>query len=593
MRALPVSKARRLTPWDAVVPAAAFASLLLASAVAAGKRPLWHDEIYSWMSVTDPSFRHMLFGIDHAAESVPGLYHVLARGWIVLFGASPFTLRLFSSFGIGVALLAAWFTLRRAFSLRATAMGILASFCTSSLVLFQNSEARFYGAFLGMAALALLVWERSAEQRRAGTSILAFTFLSHGALVQVHVFGLPYSGMLLVALLAWDWSQGWFRPALYSAVVLSWATLLAWIGGYRRTAEVLQPHSWVAAPTFNQLLDVYRFQSPYLALLLLVVALLLCLERIWRRRSDAAIWVAEDRRLLLVLGILGVALMAATQNVFLGLLDLALAGAAVAALGSATGLGRGDAAKELVFRQRALLVAAACWLAVPGVMYAISRVAKPVFVLRYLIPSTLGAAVVLAWLIERGLRGIEESEDRRARGLKLGWAVLLAILVAWPLVEARQLPREETPLYGTSLPGVEALVPEGVPVVVEDALSFLPLAVQSRRPDRPYYFLLDLPPALNPSSPLRAVTAFRDMLIWKNVGYLSDRILPAKEFLPGHPRFVVLHSPQFLWYESRLRDNPAYRFRKLGKVGESEVVLVERNDEGASYVTLRPAGGQN
>ena len=155
---------------------------------------------------------------------------------------------------------------------------------------------------------------------------------------------------------------------------------------------------------------------------------------------------------------------------------------------------------------------------------------------------------------------------------------LLGILVVWPVVAARSLPTEDGPLYGTSIAGVEALAPAGIPVVVEDALSFLPLQFETRRPGRPYYFVLDGAPALDPRSSPRAPISYQGMTIWKQVGYLADRILPAGEFLPAHHRFIVLHARQFLWYETRLESNPAYTCRVLGKVGDSEVVLVEQRE---------------
>ncbi len=140
---------------DVALIAAAAATLFIATVIVSGKRPLWYDEVFSWTLVTDPSFRHMLHALHVAAESPPGLYHMLARGWLAVAGHSVLALRLFSTFAVVVALITIWTTLRRAFSLRATALGVLTVFCTSAMMLLHSAEARFYPLFVACAALCI------------------------------------------------------------------------------------------------------------------------------------------------------------------------------------------------------------------------------------------------------------------------------------------------------------------------------------------------------------------------------------------------------------------------------------------------------
>src|ERR1051325_2170829 len=194
----------RINKLDVALMASAAGVLLLATVIVNPKRPLWYDEIYSWTLITDPSFRHMLYSLRMAAESPPGLYHVLARMWLAVTGQSTLALRLFSTVADAVAIVAIWTTLRRAFSLRATALGVLTVFCTSAMMLFHSAGARYYPLFVACVALAIAAYARAFEARELTWRLAAALFFSNLALVQVHVYGVAYSAALLFALICCD-----------------------------------------------------------------------------------------------------------------------------------------------------------------------------------------------------------------------------------------------------------------------------------------------------------------------------------------------------------------------------------------------------
>lgn len=576
-------KTVRLTAWDATLAAGGWAALFLAGIIGSAKRPFWYDEVFTWTLVSDPSLRHMLWSIRHGVDAPAATYQFLARVWLALTVASPRALRILSGAGFGTGLAVAYLSLRRAFSCRAAAFGTLATLATSSLVLYYSSEARFYGWFFACTALAVAVWARTGEQRSIGPGLLALVVLSNAALAMSHVYGVVYSGALLVAAVAYDRWQGWFRPRLYLGIAASWLALLPWIGAFRSTADLSKPRGWMQPPPFNQLLDVYRFQSPRLPLLLLAAALLIGLQSLTAGKEGGTQRWSRIRPVALSALLLAAAGVLALSGPFLGLLDLALALGAILAF---AWRGRADSGEC----HTGWLFAAAALLAVPAAAYAFSHLVRPLFMLRYLIPSTLGASILVTYITELGLRGAGEHASSRV--LTAAWTALLAALLAWPVVSALQAGVEETPLYGVSAAAVERLAPLGVPIVAEDAISFVPLEFETRREGRPYYYLLDAAIGLSPLAPRGADTSHNHMQAVRAAGYFAGHILAADDFLREHDRFVVLHAPQFLWYQERLRDNPAYRCRKLGQAGRDEVVLVERNNPVPGNVAPRLKSAQ-
>jgi hypothetical protein len=127
---------------------------------------------------------------------------------------------------------------------------------------------------------------------------------------------------------------------------------------------------------------------------------------------------------------------------------------------------------------------------------------------------------------------------------------------------------------------LEAVVPADLPVVAEDPHDFLPLVYNTRRASRPYYFLLDWDSAVDGRAPRRAAQDHILLGRWKRVGYLSDRIAAAAEFLCATPEFAVLHNQEFAWFERAIAVNPAFTTTRLGVTAgvdhSNEIILVRR-----------------
>jgi len=161
------------------------------------------DEGYTLQVITDNSTSHLLHALANGADGGLPLYYLLAHGWHLLFGAKLLPLRLLSSLLVGIGILVLWSGLRRYYSSSEVAIGIPLTLLTSTVLLVQNSELRFYGLFFACAAGAMVLHSRLGEGASKPKLIVA-AVLANACLMLSHVFGALYSGASIVALAASD-----------------------------------------------------------------------------------------------------------------------------------------------------------------------------------------------------------------------------------------------------------------------------------------------------------------------------------------------------------------------------------------------------
>lgn len=556
----------KINKIDVAFMASAGSVLFLATVLVSGKRPLWYDEIYSWTLITDPSFRHMMYALWMAAESPPGLYHVLARMWLAVTGPSTLALRLFSTFAGVVAIVAIWTTLRRAFSLRATALGVLTVFCTSAMMLFHSAEARFYPLFVACVALAIAAYARAIEARELNWRLGAALFFSNLALVQAHIYGIAYSAALLFALICCDIAMRRVRPLVYACMAGAWLSLLPWLPTLHRVNEQTKPRHWIVPPTLSGVVEFYRLYSTELPLVLFSVAILGVFAR---ALSPAPTGAVRRWNLLLLLGLAGAAIL--DWKNFL-LIETALL--ALVIVLAARGFPQVHQAPDRL--RGALLMAAAVLVAAPPAAGIFSWLVRPVFVPKYVLPSMLGMAILLAWMVENLSR--VPLAKHGATCIGIGWAILLIALLITPLLSALREDSHQAPRYGIRNTDVEALVPGGIPIAVENFHLFLPLQQAAPPTGRSYFYVGDLEAASVAAADPSALLHYRGSRLWRSLGYLPAGAPEWQDFLARYPVFAVVHSPGHFWFEWRIRDNPDYTWRSLGKLGRHEVVLVERKN---------------
>jgi hypothetical protein len=512
-------------PADYAAPAALVVAIVAAAALLSTKRWLWYDEIVTVNLLTDPSVGHMLEAMADGAEAAPPLYHFLARGWAILFGDGRHALRLFSAVGMAAAAVVIWSRLRIAFGLRAAAVGALTAFCGSLVVAQQASVIRFYGIY--MAAAAVCTWLAHAsmtDDAPPRTVRLVALAAAHATLVLSHLFGFFYSGALLVAMVAWDLWHGRRQVAVYASVVIGWLAYLPWVGSTYRQAQMGKPHNWLAAPVLAELVDVYQFRIALLPLVVLAVVFLSA----WQTRGGAG---APD--------------------------------AAVSAM----------AVPDAPSRRRAMVLLAGALMLVPVGVFVISRLVTAVFLDRYLLPSTFGWAIVIAYLVR--VLGRRESAHGSRSGVA-PWVTLCGLLAAYPVYLAARAHPGARPGDQAAAILRDSLGGARMPVAVEEALQFLPLEYYARGTPQEYRFVLDWDSALDPRSHLAATMQYKGMRIYRRVGYLDPHeVEDARSFLCREEPFVVADNAHYGWVDRRITSSEQFITRVLGSYGDphGEVIL--------------------
>lgn len=516
-----------LTQW--CLPVLLSAVLLISCAWVSSKKPFWTDELACFYLAQDPSFGHMVTALAGGADVVPPLYYVSLWSWARVGGASELSLRLHSWFWFSVAFVLIWTVLRRRYGYWPASVGCLAAFCFSRLVLYQNSEARFYAVFSAVVGFGIWVFDRFYESERVRLRQGALIALAHASIVYAHVFGALYSGVLLLAWILADlWQRRW-RPSIYASVVIGWLAFLPWLPIFRGQMEVFHHESWIPVPSANDLLDSFAHKINIPLALIIILGFVLRYRRKAADKTLARLSPPQE-----ALGVLGTTLI----------------------------------------------------VLVPIALWVFSRVFRSIFWDRYMIPSTFGWAILLSLICERLGLGTEETgkpspafatgtfDGRRHMMLRL----LAATFLVFPLLYAWLHPASPRPNAERLPPGLE-----GLPVVLDTPHAFLPrthyLGTNSN-----YYFILDWEAATD----LRSYRgAGVNQLIVDSLRryYPLPHAVSTADFLSQHPRFLFFDQHISAWFDLRIRQNGQYKLTLIPRDtpgmflvddGEMQVWLVER-----------------
>ena len=294
-------------------------SLLASCILWSLKKQLAGDETFTWVEIHSPSLAHLMRAAEHLGGAGMPLFYLTAWPWSRLFGITELSLRLYSSAGVCAAFLVIFFMLRRRFTARAAFLGTAFGLFASLIVIDQNVEARGYGLYLLLAAIAVAQALRIADTPRPRPGDLFLLALTQAGLVLGHVLAIVYAGLLLLALVLGDRAQHRFRPGVYLACVVGWLALIPWIPAILASMALGKPHTWIAMPDFADLvigLSGWLFGGIYFPLLrhhpmgivagwalaMLCVILLVsgCVARI-RWADSASEWSAELVGLILLL----------------------------------------------------------------------------------------------------------------------------------------------------------------------------------------------------------------------------------------------------------------------------------------------------
>lgn len=516
-----------LTRWDWCGIAIGAASLILCSIIESHRNPyFWYDELATWTLIHDGSVRHMVGAIAQGAENNPPLYELLMRLWAGLFGSSEMSLRLATAMLMSVALAAVWVMLRSAYSTRATAAGIVVPFFGSQVIFDQIGQARFYGLFAASVATAMALAAVAHRRRVAGNGLIVANFVVHVLLVFSHVFGGFYSLAILGGSLVTDWNQKRARWRFYGSILAAWMVFATWIPATLAQAQMAEPRSWLVRPMRGDLFNLVGRQTLWLALAVVVIVVAGALFNDAGGRSESETSGAE-------------------------------------------------AALRARDHQLALIALGVAVLAVIPAVFMLSRLAVPVFLDRYLLPSAFGWSVIVAHLADLAtsgtqIQGAASGRNQRYRGVTFAaWFLLMS---AYPAVyghakwRAPDRPHVDVPAAF-----------RGVPIVVESALEYWPLRHYFEAPNAaPYRFLLDWNLATDSANASIAVQEYKLMDLYRREGYLAQGVEQSSKFVCETPEFLVVDDSAHIWFERRIAADSLFSWSPLGPVGNARLLVVRR-----------------
>jgi hypothetical protein len=501
-------------------------SLVIACVVCSLHKQAWTDEVFTWRELSDPSLWHLYYAVQHGADGGMPLFYTTAWLWAKALGTAVLTLRMYSCVAMCAALLVTWRTLRRFYGTWATAFGVLTFWGTSGLVLDENAAARFYGLFVLTVALALDVYARLILQPAPKLRLLVLSLFSQSALVLSHVLGIIYGGLILLGLILSDAARRRFRPRLYLFHAAGWLALLVWLPSIRASMAVGKPHGWIGKPQLKYLFPAYLF-APFEQWFLLL-----------ERHSGDARWKMVHHLVEFPM------LIALAVILLLGLRKLLAAE-------QRTGPDPGSA----------LLLAGYLLLSAPLILFVLSYLVTPIFVARYMLPSGIGLAIVLADFANA--RG----SDRPASS-RLVWAGAATFLAILPMLSSLVMPPLSSSWQYLDVQRLDHAVPANFAVVIDWADDFAKLMLYSRNPHSQYYFLLDWPAAL--AGPKPTVTSYHLLASNRDVGYYSRSIQDSNAFLCSHTDFLVLDTHLIgqdadgpTWFDQRVREAPEFVWSAL------------------------------
>lgn len=158
----------RAGPWLVAV---LLALILWIATGASLAKPLWHDEIYTWLLARLPSAGTIWSAHRDGVDLQPPLNTLATRAAHRLFGSGVTATRLPAFAGFGLTTMVVFTMLRRRAGTTLALAGALIPVQTAA---FRYSyEARGYGLMLGCVALALFAWAEAAHgglKRRMGAT---------------------------------------------------------------------------------------------------------------------------------------------------------------------------------------------------------------------------------------------------------------------------------------------------------------------------------------------------------------------------------------------------------------------------------------
>jgi hypothetical protein len=523
---------QRTLPGEVLLLGSSVISLIVSCILWSSHKQAWMDENFTWKEVSDPSLPHLYHAIQHGADGGMPIFYATAWLWARCFGTGVLTLRLYSCVAMCGALIVTWRTIRRFYGVWATAFGVLTMWGTSALLLYQNAEARYYGLYILAVAIAVNIYARLVlDDGLPGNWLLISTLLCQASLVLIHVLGIIYSGLILLAIVMFDIGRHQRRMRLYVCHMAGWLALLVWIPAIRASMASAKPHGWIGMPTVTNLLAAYLFQNSFVWMWL------------FRIQSHKALAMAV--------------LCGAALVIFVPLTSVVLFCLRI--------LPASDQRDGSIPRNAILLVACLLLVAPIG-LFALSHWLTPVFVPRYILPTAIGMAIVLAAFADAlGSDG----KQRTYRLPKQLWVAIVLFLALSPVISVLALPPISMDTYYLDVKRLDETTPANAVIVTNWVNDFTKVMRYSNNPQGRYYFLLDWSSAVEGAR--GQVAEYHLMQAYRDSGYYAQNIVDARDFLCSHPDFLVLGTDKQNWFDVGIRKQPEFEWRVINSFAAREV----------------------
>ena len=237
-------------------------------------RLFWYDELFTVDIAWLPHAKNIWSALRHAVDAQPPLYYLIVRTFGAAFGRNEIAARLPSTLGVVGGLLLTFACARRVTNgLHAL---IALALPTCSILLYYGYEARPYGLFFLLSALALRIWTGPSTR---WTPLLFGAVLFLGCMIHYYFLLtlVPYG---LWELLHW---RPWQRPSARLVAGVA-GTALALALNYPVIASFARefPQSIWGTPSLPALEDVFTRLFPlgfFLLPLMVIWVVLACARR--------------------------------------------------------------------------------------------------------------------------------------------------------------------------------------------------------------------------------------------------------------------------------------------------------------------------
>jgi hypothetical protein len=390
-------------------------------------RPLWMDEIHSWLLISDADVGHAMSALADGADYNPPTYYLVARSLAVFGPITEYRLRLLSLLFTAATALAIYLMLSRRFTAAASVAATL--FATGhQLLVLQSTETRFYALWICLSMWYCWLLTKDVDGKIA-TIIQRISL----AIIAVAICTTHYFGIISVGLVTTVWTICQLRnrwalilgSLLTLCCVLTVACCLPMLSGQK---AALTCATWVKPPTIATSTD-------YLLQFLPMLPFGLCIA------AAAAGWVSRQQAL------------------------------------------HADESQEFEFPQPAawgmentVLIAS---ILMPLVLIAFSWIVQPALVNRYAIIAVVAMVPIYAWLLSRATEAIQNT-----------CVGIAAVMVAFSVHNGSET-WEHNLRSQFELQQSLAALPDDEVVVFEDRIDFWLLQQMETTSRKPAWFQVD------------------------------------------------------------------------------------------------------